>query len=298
MRSRLLPLLAFAFAMVCGASRAEAADDKVEWHEEWPRFRAATEGPATVAFLGASYAEDRWLTGPDSPHWTGAILLDNQIRGLLRGRSNHLQHVATTYADVGYTTLTLFPYFDVAIALGVHRSPDVALQMFLIDAQSLSFTSSVTLFTKWAVGRQRPYARDCPPGSKATVGTHGCGTSYDNIGFFSGHSSATFTGAALTCVHHQHLPLYGGGLPDSWACLWALTGASATAVLRIVSDDHYASDVLMAAGVGMVSGYVLPSLLHYGFGRKSKGMRADSTQWVPTLLPIEGGLGLGVAGSM
>ncbi|MDB5216180.1 MAG: uncharacterized protein JWO86_4107 [Myxococcaceae bacterium] len=294
MRTRLLPHV-LALAIVSLAGRARAADDKVEWHDDWPRFRW-TEGVATVGFVGASYAEDRWLTGPDSPHWTGALFPDNQIRGLLRGRSVHVQRVATKYADVGYTTLTLFPYFDVAIALGVHRSPDVALQMFLIDAQSLSFTGALTLFTKWAVGRQRPYARDCTPGG--TVGIHGCGTSYDDIGFFSGHASATFTGAALTCVHHQHLPLYGGGLPDTWACLWAMTGASATAVLRIVSDDHYASDVLVAASVGIVSGYVMPSLLHYGFGRKSKPMRADSTQWMPTLLPVEGGLGLGIAGSM
>ncbi|MDB4937577.1 MAG: hypothetical protein JWP87_4549 [Labilithrix sp.] len=284
----------FALAILCLATRAEA-DDEVEWHEDWPRFRW-TEGVATAGFLAASYVEERYLPGPSSPNWSGGILLDNQIRGVLRGRSFHVQTVATKYADVGFATLTLFPYFDIALVLGVHRNLDVAAQMLLIDAQSLSFTSSFTLFTKWLVGRQRPYARDCMPGG--TVGVHACGTTYDNIGFFSGHTSATFTGAALTCVHHKHLPLYGGGLPDTWACIWAMTGASATAVLRIVSDDHYASDVIVAAGVGFLSGYVLPSLLHYGFGRKTPPPRPGSMYMVPTLLPVEGGLGVGLAGSM
>jgi hypothetical protein len=285
--------LPLALAMLCAAPRVAAADERVEWHDEWPRFRW-TEGAATAGFLATSYLEDRYLTGPTSPHWTGAILLDNEVRGLLRG-DNHVQRAATKYADVGYTALTLFPYVDVGIALGVHRSPDVAVQMALIDAQSLGFTSSITLFTKWLVGRQRPYARDCSPG--VVVGTHGCGTSYDNIGFFSGHTSATFTGAALTCVHHAHLPLYGGGLPDRWACVWALISASTVGILRIVSDDHYASDVLFAAGIGMLSGYVMPSWLHYGFGRSSRTKRSTA-ELVPTLQPVAGGIGIGVAGSM
>jgi membrane-associated phospholipid phosphatase len=286
-----------AVAILCVASRAHAGDPVV-WHPEWPKFRW-TEGVATVGLIATSYAEDRYLSGPATPQWTGAILLDNEVRGVVRGPSIHVQRTASKYADVGFAVLTLFPYFDVAIALGVHRSPEVAAQMFLIDTQAQSFTSSVTLLTKWLVGRQRPYARDCTPGG--TAGIHTCGTSYDNIGFFSGHTSATFTGAALTCVHHEHLPLYGGGAPDTWACVWALIGASSTGILRIVSDDHYASDVIVAAGVGFLSGYVMPSWLHYGFGRTGttkKTNRGGSAQIVPTLQPVVGGIAIGLAGSM
>lgn len=292
--SRILAAIV-ALALFGRSASAEAAGDRVEWNTDWQKFRWV-EGAATVGLVTASYLEDRFLSGPSSPHWEGAILFDNPLRGAVRGRSEHVQRAATKYADLGYTTLTLFPYFDVAIVLGVHRNLEVAAQMFLIDAQSLGFTGSVTLFTKWLVGRQRPYARDCEPG--AATGVHRCGTAYDNIGFFSGHTSATFTGAGLTCVHHQHLPLYGGGLPDSWACAWALTVASGTAVLRLVSDDHYASDVLMAAGVGLFSGYVLPSLLHYGFGRTTAPPRPGSSQIVPMLQPMADGLGIGLAGSM
>ncbi|MDB4993671.1 MAG: hypothetical protein JWM74_1103 [Myxococcaceae bacterium] len=277
-------------------ARASAAPEPFAWDHAWHKFRW-TEGVATVGVIATAYAEDKYLKGPTTPHWTGAILLDNQIRGLLRG-SNHEQRAATMYADTNGVVLSLFPYFDAAVALGIHRDPEVAVQMFLINAQAQSFTGSVTLFTKWAVGRQRPYARDCT--SSGTSGTHTCGTTYDNSSFFSGHTVSAFTGAALTCVHHEHLPLYGGGAPDKWACLWALIGASSSAVLRIVSDDHYASDVVVAAGVGFLSGYVIPSWLHYGFGRTrtTKRTRAGDLQMVPTLQPVVGGLGIGLAGSM
>ena len=286
-------LLAAAILSVTAPARAA---ERVEWSPDWPRFRWS-EGVVTAGLVTASYVEDKTITGPSSPHWTGPILLDSPIRGLLRGRSDHLQRVATKYADVNLTLFTFFPYLDVAIALGVHGSVDVASQIFLINAQSQSFTSSLTILTKWAVGRQRPYVRDC--GAAGVAGVHSCGTSYDNISFFSGHTSAAFTGAALTCTHHAHLPLYGGGLPDDWACLWAMTGATFTAVLRIVSDDHYASDVVVASGIGLLSGYVLPSLLHYGFGRGMPAKRRmGRAEVMPTLLPIQGGLGLGVAGSM
>ncbi len=283
-----------ALAAWSAPASAHADGEAVAWKEQWPRFRWS-EGAATVGLVTASLVEDRVLQGPAEPHWTGALLFDNQVRGVLRGRSDHLQRASSRYADIGYRTLSFLPYFDVAIALGVHRSADVALQMFLIDVQSQSFTGSLTLFTKWLVGRQRPYARDCTP--NGTVGVHSCGSRYDNISFFSGHTSAAFTGAALTCVHHANLPLYGGGLPDQWACVWAMSVAAGTGLLRIVSDDHYASDVLMAAGVGIFSGYVVPSLLHYGFG-SAKNTRPSGLRVVPTLQPVVGGIGVGVAGSL
>jgi membrane-associated phospholipid phosphatase len=293
------PLRAWQAALLDAAlglcTRSAEASEPFAWHPEWQKFRL-TEGVATVGFLASILAEERYLPGPYTPHWTGGILLDNEVRGLLRGRSDHVQHTASKYADVNVGVLSLFPYFDAAIALGVHRDPEVAAQMFLINAQAQSFTGSVTLFTKWLVGRQRPFARDCGP--DGTSGAHTCGSSYDNGSFFSGHTVTAFTGAGLTCVHHEHLPLYGGGAPDTWACVWTLIGAGSSAVLRIVSDDHYASDVVFAAGVGFLSGYVIPSWLHYGFGRTRTPRRAGSVQLVPTLQPVAGGLGIGIAGSM
>src|SRR5207253_5621614 len=51
--------------------------------------------------------------------------------------------------------------------------------------------------------------------------------------FYSGHAAATATSAGLTCAHHQHLPLYGGGLADLVPCL-VMSGVSiVTGISRI-----------------------------------------------------------------
>jgi membrane-associated phospholipid phosphatase len=47
------------------------------------------------------------------------------------------------------------------------------------------------------------------------------------------------------------------------ACVTTLTMATATRTLRIAADKHYASDVIVGAGVGFSSGYLLPVLLHF-----------------------------------
>jgi len=73
-------------------------------------------------------------------------------------------------------------------------------------------------------------------------------------------------GAGLTCAHHRHLPLYGGGWPDVAICVATLAAASSTAVLRVMSDRHYSSDALLGVGIGLASGWGLPEWLHYGAG--------------------------------
>jgi len=70
--------------------------------------------------------------------------------------------------------------------------------------------------------------------------------------------------AGLTCAHHQHLPLYG-----------ALRGSRALPVhdRGLRAHRHRAhrgrpalrTDVLTGWSVGAIYGYVVPSLLHYGF---------------------------------
>jgi membrane-associated phospholipid phosphatase len=117
--------------------------------------------------------------------------------------------------------------------------------------------------------------------------------------FYSGHAAATATMAGLTCAHHQHLPLYGGGFADLAPCL-AMIGVSLGAgATRIMADRHWASDVLTGWTVGALSGYVLPSALHYGFGggRPIGEMRVGGAHVVPMPLAYLGGAGLGLVGS-
>ena len=68
---------------------------------------------------------------------------------------------------------------------------------------------------------------------------------YDFKSFPSGHAATAFTGAEL--INQE----YGDLSP--WYSIAGYTVASATSILRIYSNDHWFSDVVAGAGVGILS---------------------------------------------
>lgn len=295
--------LAVVFA---GAGDAHAEDSHwqeptVKWNDDWHRFRVVEV--ASVVALTAGSIVFSSINSPTVSSWKGGILFDDAARKFFRGSSVKTEQTAADMSDYIYKGSVLFPYIvdNYIVALGVHQSADVALEMTMIDLQSLGFAGVLSLGAERAVGRQRPYAQDCdpkrPPGQQF-VGANACFPLVDNQSFYSGHAAATFTIAGLTCVHHQHFPLYGGGLPDALACAGMLGLATTTGVLRLVADRHYASDVLTGTAVGIFSGYILPSLTHYGFGKtRSKPLfKTTYGNIAPIPLVYAGGAGLGVTG--
>ncbi len=108
--------------------------------------------------------------------------------------------------------------------------------------------------------------------------------------------AAVTTVAGLTCAHHQHLPLYGGGFADLAPCLVMMGLAATTGVLRLVYDEHWASDIIVGWAAGAASGYVLPSVLHYGFGARPPEVHTGDLTLVPTLGVYGGAPGIGAVG--
>jgi membrane-associated phospholipid phosphatase len=168
--------------------------------------------------------------------------------------------------------------------------------------QSLGLSGVISLGAQHAIGRGRPYTEECPPGyvGPTKTGFNTCGGASDNQSFYSGHAAASFTMAGLTCIHHQKLPLYGGGWPEAVPCIVMLTAASGTSVLRMFADRHWATDIVLGAGVGIFNGYFIPALLHYGFGSyKAPQVKTAIHTSIGTIAPIpqvyQGGGGLAVA---
>ena len=108
--------------------------------------------------------------------------------------------------------------------------------------------------------------------------------------FYSGHTAFTFATAGLICSHHLNLKLYGGGAPDIAACATGFAAAAATGTLRMVGDQHYATDVITGALVGTITGLGLPWLLHYRHDRSSTKRSADGFR--VQLVPYAAGAGL------
>lgn len=134
------------------------------------------------------------------------------------------------------------------------------LFVLMIDLQSLLLAGMISRAGHIFIGRDRPSGRVC-----------GSDPDYDDlcpsrsrfVSFFSGHTALAVAGAALTCLHHQELPLWGGGAVEAVPCVTMVAAATATGILRISSDRHYATDVVFGAGVGLATGLLLPWLLHF-----------------------------------
>jgi membrane-associated phospholipid phosphatase len=256
--------------------------DALRWDARWSRFTlpeyVATGtmlGGVAVGFLAVPQREDAW---------EGGILFDDALReGVVLGNRND-RDTAVLVGDVLYYGMSLYPLVvDVGVAaLAAHQSPDVAWQMFTIDAEAFALTGLVSVFTQKLIGRDRPFADKCAEDPEYDPDCDDAGTRSQSL--ISGHTAMAFTGASLVCLHHAHLPLYGGGAPDWFACTLAQTGAVAVAVSRIVADRHYFSDAFAGASLGVFSGLVLPEILHYHFRAATFGLRGESAS--ATILPL------------
>jgi membrane-associated phospholipid phosphatase len=303
---RMLTAGMVAAAVIVFAPAARATDpDRVEWSPDWPRIRLV-EGLDIVAFTVASYEIDARWPAPRSPSWRGGIAFDDAIRSALRGRTLRVQSTASDISDALYFGGVLAPYVvDVYLgALGIHQNADVSIEMLLMDMRSLGIAGVVSLGAEHAVGRARPYVSD--RGRDGSVRDaqgrpllNGCGSSGAFQSFYSGHAAATATMAGLTCVHHQHLPLYGGGLADLAPCIVMIGASTTTGVARVIADRHWATDVITGWSVGALAGYVLLSLLHYGFGKSRPigEVQVGAARIVPVPQAYVGGAGFGIAGS-
>lgn len=256
--------LAMALVLVAflGSARPAVAQRAAElrWSPRADRFRES-EHALSAALAMTLLASHLWLHPRSSTGWNDELALDHAARSLLAGESRRERERAATVSDVLAPALLAYPLaVDALLIAGVARgSGDVALQLSLIGVESFLVAAVITDGTKKLVARARPDASQCMRGSEPA-----CREKSES--FFSSHTAFAFTGAGLICAQHQSLPLYGPGPWGAIICGAALGAATAVGALRIVADRHYFTDVMGGAAVGLAAGYLLPNLLHYGFG--------------------------------
>jgi hypothetical protein len=292
-------LLPLALLLLAPGEALAADPDTVRWGDDWRRVNLA-EAVAGIALTVGDTEFDQRVAYPDHASWHGGILFDEWARGVFHGRTAAIQSMASTGSDWMYRAGPIVPVLidDYIATLSVHQNADVALQMLFIDVEAYAVSGVLSLTAEHAVGRARPYTEDCNARDPSTGALlHQCGGGNDARSFYSGHAAATSTTAGLVCAEHQHLPLFGGGFADLAPCL-VMIGVSLTAgAFRLVYDEHWASDVITGWILGGASGYLLPELLHYGFGGGGPpeiafgGVRA-----LPAIVPYPSGAGAGLLG--
>lgn len=223
---------------------------------------------ALLSGAGASMAAIPALLGPNTNGPRGINSFDESVRNALLPDSYELQLLFRDSSDALLGAAISYVFIGDALihATWLRKSPDVGIQMALIDAEVTLLTLGASQLTAHAVGRERPFGRTC--GIDIDDDSAQCVENDRYLSFFSTHASLTFAMAAVTCAHHNALHLSGN---HPWiACVTGFTAAAATAVSRIVADQHYATDVMTGAVVGTLIGFAVPAA-HYGFGRFRPG---------------------------
>jgi membrane-associated phospholipid phosphatase len=134
-----------------------------------------------------------------------------------------------------------------------------ALRSAQVDTRYLFANNVATRIAKLSAARQRPYVEPC---GRDDAYVSSCDSGRDkNAGFWSGHASNTATIAGLLCA--RHLARRERDLFDGFVCGAAAAGALTGGILRIVSEHHFATDVIAGWAAGAIFGYLLPRALDY-----------------------------------
>lgn len=242
----------------------------------WDVVAASTFGLSTV-ILQVTY------TPSTVPRWSGGILFDDWFRRVLRLSSPSARRAAATTSDVMLYSMVVLPFADAWLGPGLtYGRSDVAFKLTLVDAEALLATTFVSLGGQHLTLRARPFTTLCVHQPTAGECTDG---SAQDTSFPSGHTSIAFTTALLECVNHAHLDTNHSGWNGA-ACPVALVAAGLTGLLRIASDRHYASDVIVGGLIGAGIGYLVPTL-HFAIVSKE-----SNTLIVPMVGPNYAGLAL------
>jgi len=212
------------------------------------------------AGIGAAAALSLYLEydegDPKSPRWSARNDFDEAIRNALRLGGKSDRRAASHASDAVMGLMIAAPTVDSFVFLGYRdRDWDAFYHTNIINLESFTFTSFVSVVLQTQLARERPFVRNCQNGE--------CESDQIYRSMPSGHTAYAFTGAGLLCTHHAYQHNYGDPDIERTVCATALGVATAEGFLRIMADGHYATDVLAGAGVGLFSGFLLPRLLHY-----------------------------------
>lgn len=185
---------------------------------------------------------------------------DEAARDVVRLKDPTARFSIRDASDLTISLLMMGPILgDAFLNVGWYRKDLVsAWRMGIVNLEAFAVTGALQAVTNVLVSRERPFGRTC--GGETPADTHDCEWDTRYRSFYSGHSSFSFTGAALLCRQHVKYKLFGGGAAEVATCGAGFALAAATALFRMMGDMHYASDVLVGAAMGTAVGFLVPEV--------------------------------------
>lgn len=231
-------------------------------------YRLEVDGPIAltggVSWLAAISLRE--TIGPATCRWCEANATDLAVR---RAMLWHDPIAAQKLVDViGFAVGPAATLSADLIAASHDDAPRQFLADTVIAAEAATIASDVNLAIRFSVARQRPWAWSIAH-SPGKTGVQTDRTRDANMSFYSGHATmmfalATSAGTVATMRGYRWAPLV-------W--LVGLSFAVATSYLRVASDDHWMTDVLVGVAAGAATGFAIPYFAH----RRVKILPAGST---------------------
>jgi membrane-associated phospholipid phosphatase len=244
--------VALGVALLAAARPAHAGEsDELEVSRPW--------GAGFVLVGGLSYilSESVFKADlvPDGCRWCDGDelnALDEGARDLFKWDDTH---AAATWSNVtGYVGAPVIGMGLLSLAAWRDDRLGNVLDDQIIVLEAVVGAALLNQAVKFVAGRERPFVRALPADQKGLVD----GATDNNLSFYSGHTSLGFS---FACAAGTVASLRGYDLAP-WIWGSGLTLATATGLLRIGADKHYATDVLTGAVVGSAVGVLVPLLLH------------------------------------
>lgn len=241
------PALATSLLFGSAPAAAQTRSRELRWD---PALDVAVTAGGAALWLASELLKDD--LAPARCHWCRENAVDACVRGALvwgdtasAGRISDL----TAFVLVPLAAIALD-----AVAAAHETALDNVPEDTLLVAEAGVIAADVTQLTKLLVGRERPFVHALAPEEKVATRA----PADNNLSFFSGHTAETFALAAASGTIGE---LRG----YRWApAAWGIGGALAafTAYLRIASDKHWLTDVLVGAVVGAGIGVAVPYFFH------------------------------------
>jgi membrane-associated phospholipid phosphatase len=206
--------------------------------------------------------------------------LDRSVRDQLRWSNTGR---ADLFSNVGIGLGTVVAMGGTALAANHDGARANIGGDLLVISEALVLAQDLNQAIKFTAGRERPFVHVLPASEKGLTAK----PTDNNLSFFSGHTTYAFTmatAAGTVCSMHGY-----SFAPYVWA--GGLTLATATAVLRIGADKHYATDVITGALIGTAFGVGVPLIFH-----RPQPTVASRAGLGLQLQPLSSGAGLSLSG--
>ena len=186
--------------------------------------------------------------------WSGTNGFDTGIRDGLRIGSTSGRRDAVLASDITLAlTAGILPVATIASSFRRNHDCVETWEMFGETIESVGLTLFVTEIAKFASGRERSFSVECDASPPKDAD---CTSDDRNRSFFSGHASLAAAGAGLTCSFSFKREAWGSSTAAKASpCILGIAAAAATGLLRVSSDRHWGSDVLVGFALGGLIGF-------------------------------------------